>query len=262
MSEIVKNYGILGPGRYKGPIHCTEGSMFQGMTVGILKISGTHVVFLPGNVANATTYKFPVRLYPIPGLGHHQVISGDPSVLESVIEGAKELERGGCRVIVGNCGYFGHFQREVAESVDCLTFLSSMIQVPWILTGLKRSQKLLVMCADSKNLDDHLMESCRVPVEDRERCVVAGMEDYPEFQNILYDKGVTDFEKLGQEMNDCIAKQIQAHPEIGAILLECTEFPPYASQIQEEFNLPVFDFITMINYLYHATAQEPYYGRM
>lgn len=262
MSELIRNYGIVGPGKFKGSMRVTKGSLFQGITVGILQISGTHVVFLPGNVSNATTYKYPVRFLPIPGVEHHQIISGDPSVVESIIAGAKQLELEGCRVIVGNCGYFGHFQQEVNEQVDSMVFLSSVIQIPWILTGLKTDQKLLIMCASSKNLDEQLMESCRVPKEDRDRCIIGGMEDYQEFQNILYDKGIINYDRLGEEMLDCISKLLKEHPDIGAILLECTEFPPYAAQIQEMCNLPVFDFITMINFLHNAAAQEPYYGRM
>lgn len=262
MAELVRNYGLVGPGRFKGPIRVTKGSMFQGVSVGVLQIDGAHIVSLPGNVANATTFKFPVRYLTISGADHHEVISGEPGLVDAIIAGAKQLELEGCRVIVGDCGYFGHFQKEVAQAVDCMVFLSSVIQIPWIFTGMKRSKKLLVMCADSNGLDEQLMDSCRVSKEDQDRCVIGGMENYPEFQNILYDKGMTDYEKLGDELLDCIGRKLEAEPNIGAILLECTEFPPYAALIQETFNLPVFDFITMINFLHHAAVQEPYYGRM
>jgi len=37
--------------------------------------------------------------------------------------------------------------------------------------------------------------------------------------------------------------------DIGAILLECSDMPPYAAAIQAETQLPVFDFITLIRWL-------------
>ncbi|MEL7632233.1 MULTISPECIES: hypothetical protein [Sporomusa] len=40
------------------------------------------------------------------------------------------------------------------------------------------------------------------------------------------------------------------------------EWPPYAAAIQAAVNLPVFDFITLINFVHQAVAQKPYYGFM
>ena len=48
--------------------------------------------------------------------------------------------------------------------------------------------------------------------------------------------------------------------DIGAILLECSDLPPYAAAVQAATQLPVFDFITLIRWLHHATTQRPYSG--
>jgi hypothetical protein len=48
--------------------------------------------------------------------------------------------------------------------------------------------------------------------------------------------------------------------DIGAILLECSDMPPYAAAVQEATQLPVFDFITLIKWLHNATTQKPYSG--
>jgi hypothetical protein len=50
------------------------------------------------------------------------------------------------------------------------------------------------------------------------------------------------------------------HPEVGAILLECSDLPPYAWAIQKASGLPVYDFITLINWVEQAVVQKPYYG--
>ena len=39
--------------------------------------------------------------------------------------------------------FFGNFQSQVAEAVDIPVFLSSIIQIPWINTGLKGINKLV-----------------------------------------------------------------------------------------------------------------------
>ena len=55
-------------------------------------------------------------------------------------------------------------------------------------------------------------------------------------------------------------KLVREHDDVGAILLECSDIPPYAYMVQDAVNLPVFDFITMINWAHHATTQKPYFG--
>ena len=50
------------------------------------------------------------------------------------------------------------------------------------------------------------------------------------------------------------------HPDLGAILFECSMLPPYARAVQDAVGLPVFDFVTMINHLHAATHQQRYAG--
>jgi len=50
------------------------------------------------------------------------------------------------------------------------------------------------------------------------------------------------------------------YPEMGAIVLECSMLPPYAKAVQDATGLPVFDFITMIDYFQAGTHRRPYHG--
>ena len=42
-----------------------------------------------------------------------------------------------------------------------------------------------------------------------------------------------------------------AHAEVGAIVLECTNLPPYAAALAAAVGLPVYDIYSMISY-FHA----------
>ena len=55
-------------------------------------------------------------------------------------------------------------------------------------------------------------------------------------------------------------KMLEENPDIGAILLECTDMPPYAHRLQAELNMPVYDAITLIKYAKSVVTQTPYYG--
>ena len=69
-----------------------------------------------------------------------------------------------------------------------------------------------------------------------------------------------DNKKLTEDLAALAVKAVEAHPEVGAILLECSDLPPYACEIQRATGLPVFDFISLINWVEHAVVQKRYYG--
>ncbi len=195
----------------------------------------------------------------IPGSVQTRIHSGDPTILEDIIAAGKELEREGVRAIVGACGYLGHFQPQVAAALDVPVYLSSLLQVSLIKMGLKPGQKIGILCADAPALTPDLMKKAGILSPDD--CIVAGLGDKPEFSGILHsNRGYFSNEAVRQEMITTATELVAAHPEIGAILLECSDMPPYSADVQRAVNLPVFDFITMINWVHQAVAQRAYEG--
>ncbi|CAK7071062.1 MAG: hypothetical protein EUB_00807 [Eubacterium sp.] len=75
-------------------------------------------------------------------------------------------------------------------------------------------------------------------------------------------RGHFDNAAVREELKGLVREILDENEDVGAILLECSDMPPYSAAIQAEFNLPVFDFITMINFVHNAVAQRPYYGFM
>ena len=59
------------------------------------------------------------------------------------------------------------------------------------------------------------------------------------------------------------AKQlVSENPDVGAIVLECTNMPPYARDIQQATGLPVFDIVTLVNFVQQALVKKSYCGIM
>ena len=259
MNEIVKNYGYIGPGNDNQRFYITKGQLISGHSVGIM-VQDVHYPLLPGNVVNAYTYDFPVRYQVVPGANQARMHTGDTTLIPSLIETAKLLELEGCRAVCGACGYFGHFQKQIADQVDIPVYLSSIVQVPWICVGLKSNQKVGILCADRKNLTKKLFDACSVSNDYYERCCVAGAGDLPEFSALLERRGHFDNGKLKLELINLAKELISNNPDIGAILLECSDMPPYAADIQRNLNIPVYDFISMIKYVHSVVAQKPYFG--
>jgi hypothetical protein len=258
-NENHRDYGYIDAASSKGKIFkIKKGQLIAGHTVGIMLLDVWYPL-LPGNVVNACTYDFPVRMRHVPGADQRRMHGADDTLLDSLIETGKLLEMEGCRVICGACGYFGHFQSRVAAALDVPVMLSSLIQIPWIKTALKPDQKVGLVCADGPSLTPGIWESCGVNPDD---VIFKEVPRGGEFTAFLKSEwGNFDNDKIREEVVGT-AMDLAANPEVGAILLECSDMPPYAADVQRATNLPVFDFITLIKYAHSAVAQKPYEGYM
>ena len=239
-------------------IRIPQGQYMAGHAIGIL-VMRMWQVLLPGNVANASTFRFPVRYECLEDEdAGKKILQADPSLLSSIIAAGRSLEQQGVRAIVGGCGYFGNYQQQTAAALDVPVFLSSLLQVPLVAHALKPNQKIGIICADSRALTPSILSACGM--HDLSGVIVVGAEELPEFHNILYETGRLNSKKLEQEIVALAKQLVREHPDTGAILLECSDLPPYALSIQNAVGLPVFDFVTLINWVYDAVVRKPFSG--
>jgi hypothetical protein len=222
---------------------------WYGETIGILILDAAYPC-VPGNVGNATTFGFPVRYEVVKGASIDRLLNQrDPTLAQPFVEAAQRLRDAGVRAITGACGFMALFQREVAAAVDIPVLLTSLIQIPFIFSITKRP--VGVVTANAKALTSRHFEALgigrNIPL------AIAGMEDQPEFNSaVLQEKGTLDSQKIENELVGVVRQLCARHPEIGAVLLECSDLPPYSKAVYEACALPVFDYTTMINYV-HAT---------
>jgi hypothetical protein len=251
-------YGYMpGPEQPDTEIQMLKGQAVAGCAIGILVLDLWYP-YIPGNVANGSTFNFPVLFKILKGSTGQQITTAAPALCEMTIEGGKELEQQGVRAIVGACGYFANFQEEAAKRLNVPAFLSSVLQAPIIMRGLKPEQKLGIICANGPAFTPSLLAQCGV--SDLSRVVVVGAQDCPEFRNIIEGTGHFISAKIEKELVDLAKGLVSKNPEVGAILLECSDMPPYAWAIQNAVRLPVFDFISLINWVYYGVVRRPFAG--
>jgi Asp/Glu/hydantoin racemase len=68
--------------------------------------------------------------------------------------------------------------------------------------------------------------------------------------------------RLGQEVLAVVERLAEDHPETGALVIECTDLPPFAHLIQEKIHIPVFDIVTLTNMVYETLVRTPFQGIM
>ena len=235
-----------------------KGQISSGEAIGILLLD-TAVPFIPGDVANATTYDFPVRFQKVEGFSVARALGKDPGIYEAVKTGAQELVAQGVRAVTGDCGFMALHQRRLADELQVPVFLSSLLQLPFLSAIVGEKSKVGVITADSGSLDETLLAEIGAP--DPGRLAVAGLQDQVHFARFAIEEaGDLDAEAVETEVVSAAKKLVRQNPSVKVILLECSLLPPYASAVQEAVDLPVFDYVTMINHVFSAVVRRRFVG--
>jgi hypothetical protein len=235
-----------------------QGQVSAGEPIGILLLD-TSVPFIPGDVANATTYDFPVRFRKVDGYTVERALGRDSSVYDTLKAAAEDLVTQGVRAVTGDCGFMALHQKKLADELGIPVFLSSLLQIPFICNILGSAAKLGVITADSRSLDSELLDA--VGVSDMSNLVIAGLEDQPKFYSFgIQETGILDSVAVEAEIVAMARQMVSGHRQIRAFLLECSLIPPYGAAVQAAVNLPVFDYITMINFVFSAVVKQKYAG--
>ena len=160
--------------------------------------------------------------------------------------------------ITTNCGFLVTFQRELAASVRVPVFASSLLLVPLVHRLLPPARRVGILTVNAGTLTPAHLEGAGIGPEIP--IAVAGLETEKEFTRVLLGNELELDVDLAREEHIRVARRLVAeHPDIGAIVLECTNMPPYTADIQRETGRPVFDVLSLVA-MFHAAlvaAQSP-----
>ena len=73
-------------------------------------------------------------------------------------------------------------------------------------------------------------------------------EEFPEV--FLNQKETLNVTKAEQEVVTVAQRMVRENPEIGGIVFECTNMPPFRNAVKNAVNLPVFDIVTFTYYVF------------
>lgn len=254
-----RRYGYLTPENSGGFYQGIQRQQVAGYPIGIVYIENINYPILPGNVVNAYTYDFPVRMKAVRNLTNDRLFNNDPTILDDILEAARSMvEDDGVRAICSACGFFGNYQQQVRQALDVPVAMSSLVQIPWIQGIIKPGQKIGILTANKGSMTKELLKSCGVT--ETENLVIKDALTTKEFSTVVTMKGHMDNTAARQEIVALAEELVRENEDLGAILLECSDMPPYAADIQAAAQLPVFDFITLIRWLHSGVAQRPYSG--
>jgi hypothetical protein len=225
------------------------GKALYGAPLGVLMLEAKFPR-IPGDMGNATTWPFPVLYRVVEGASPEKVVlKGAAGLLPNFIAAAKELVRLGAEAITTNCGFLSLFQKEIAASVGVPVATSSLMQVPWVQATLPPGKRVGLVTVSGSTLSPAHLEGAGVPLD----TPLVGTENGKEFFRVLIkaEKHDMDIALAEQDVVEAGKALVAKHPDVGAIVLECTNMPPYAAPLQAAVGLPVYDIYSMITW-FHA----------
>ena len=225
------------------------GKSIYGAPLGILMLE-TRFPRILGDIGNGETWPFPVLFHVVKGASTEKVVlHGAAGLLPDFITGAQDLVRLGAEAITTSCGFLTLFQKELAAAVNVPVATSSLMQVPWVQATLPPGKRVGIVTVSSMSLTAAHLDAVGIPRD----TPIAGTENGREFFRVLVkaEKEDLDIRLAEQDVVEAAVSLLKAHPNVGAIVLECTNMPPYAAAVQAATGVPVYDIYSMITW-FHA----------
>lgn len=233
------------------------GQNICGISIGVLSLE-SYFPKPPGHIKNPSSLPFTTSYEILHGITVPELLQ-NPSdeMLAPILAAAQRLEAQGVKAITGSCGFLALFQSQVAKAVSVPVFLSSLVQVP--LAYQMTQAPVGVLTASAPALTARHIAGAGasgVPIE------VQGLEDTEEFAAVILrnERNDMDLGKIEQEVLEAGHGLIARAPEVKSIVLECTDLPPYARQLQEVLKRPVFDLTTLSTMMHEVVLRQAYRG--
>lgn len=233
----------------------TGGKSIYGASVGILMLDA-RFPRIPGDMGNATTWPFPVLYRIVRDASPDKVVrQGAPGLLGQFIDAARDLVDDGADGITTNCGFLSLFQDELAEALPVPVATSSLMQVEMVNRLLSPSRRAGVLTISASTLTQAHLDKAHVPPS----TPIGSTEGGAEFTRAILGNELSLDLDLARKDNVDAALRLQAdHPDIGAIVLECTNMGPYAADIRAATGLPVFSILSFVTWFQSALTPRQF----
>ena len=208
--------------------------------LGVLMLD-TRFPRVPGDIGHAASLPFATRHRVVRGASPQRVVrERDPALLQPFIAAGRALIDDGVAAITTSCGFLVLFQQALQAALpEVPVWTSSLLLLP----ELQRRGPAGVVTVDAASLGaDHLRAAgaaADTPIE--------GLAPGCAFQrSLLQDEATLDVEAARDATVSAALRLVERRPEIEAIVLECTNMPPYADAVRAATGRPVHHLISLL----------------
>lgn len=231
------------------------GGVVNDLGIGVLMLD-TQFRRLPGDIGNGRTWPFPVQFRVVRGADPAAIVHGRPEeFLEPFIAAALDLVACGVRGITTSCGFLALLQKELSAALPVPVATSSLLQAPLIEAMLPAGQQVGILTFAAEALTARHLEAVGV----RPDTPIEGLPPESLFRQVYGNRGgASDVAQLEEEVVSAARALVDRHPNVGAILCECTNLPPHSAAIAAATGRPVFDIIGFVEWFGRAISPPIY----
>jgi hypothetical protein len=196
----------------------------------------------PGDVGHAATWGVPVNFNVVRGIWPDKVVRSakglrDGRVTPAFVTVVRNLERSGVAAITTSCGFLVLLQKELQAACKVPVVTSSLLLLPRLLV---EQPQVGVLTISAAALGDEHLRSAGVPRDRVKDVVVQGVDPKGEFATaILGNREQMDLQRAGADVVAAAVALKARAPQLHAVVLECTNMPPYAQLIRDATGLQV-----------------------
>jgi hypothetical protein len=205
-----------------------------------------------GDVGNPNGLGFPVRTEVVRGATASRAVhGGSTGLLRPFVAAGRRLVDAGAVAIGTSCGFLVPLQRELAAALPVPVATSALLQVGWASPLIAPGRRVGVITIDAGALGAMHLAAAGAPAD----TPVVGLAPDGELAGAIFgDRPRLDRSRAEREVVEAGQRLVRQHPAVGAIVLECTNLPPYRVALAAATGLPVMDCNTLLEWLWRATG--------
>ena len=216
------------------------------MPLGVLMLDTRFTRFV-GDIGNPDSYSEPTLFEVVRGATVDKIVPAKaPPLIEDFVAACERLIARGADAITTGCGFLVLNQRELAARLAVPVATSALLLIPTLMKVLPLGKRLGVLTFSARDLTPAHFVAAGAPAD----TPVEGVEQDGVFQKAIYEQACADGVSAREaEVVAAALRLTQRHADIGAILFECTNFPPHRAAVEAATGLPVYDVFTLIGML-------------
>lgn len=211
---------------------------------------------VPGDIGNAASWPFPVAYEVVSGATPEAIVANDPrKLLAQFVSAGKKLVAQGCTGITTTCGFLSLLQDDLKSALGVPVATSALMQIASINALLPLGQRTGVVTISAQSLTAAHLLAAGAPAD----TPLIGTDTGSFSASILNNLPELDTQAAAQEIRRAALTLCADHPELGALVLECTNMPPYAAAVARATGLPVYSIHSFLCW-FHAGLAPPTFG--
>ena len=206
-----------------------------------------------GDVGSPDTFAFPVRIATVRGATVREIVHRrNEAWLSPFSDAIDSLADAGCTGIATTCGFLVRWQRTLVRTSRVPVLTSSLMQIPLVQATLPGHRRAGIVTYSVRELDAEALHAAGAAPD----TPIEGVPEDSYFATTIREgASVLDRARMEHDTVAAARRLVAAHADVGAIVLECANMPPYRGAVADATGLPVFDAAQLVAWFHEGTRR-------